>query len=106
MHGVAVRVAEGVDADDGQLAGVLEHLVVHALVLDAAALVAGLHRAQHAAALGDAFELQQHGFLDQLGELLDDEGALEGFSFLARPHSRLMMSWMAMARRTLLRWAW
>ncbi len=23
-----------------------------------------------------------------------------GFSFLARPHSRLMMSWMAIARRT------
>ena len=36
------------------LAGVLEHLVVHALFLDLAALVAGLHRAQHAAALGDA----------------------------------------------------
>ena len=24
-----------------------------------------------------------------------------GFSFFARPHSRLMMSWIAMARRTL-----
>ena len=23
-----------------------------------------------------------------------------GFSFLARPHSRLMMSWIAIARRT------
>jgi hypothetical protein len=33
-HRVAMRRAEGVDADDGVLAGVLEHLVVHALFLD------------------------------------------------------------------------
>jgi hypothetical protein len=75
-HRVAVRVAEGVHADDRVLAGVLEHLVVHALVLDLAALVAGLHRAQHAAALGDALELAQHRFFHQLGQLVDDEAAL------------------------------
>ena len=44
-HLVAVRVAERVDANNGQLARVLEHLVVHGLVLDFAALVAGFHRA-------------------------------------------------------------
>ena len=31
VHRVAMRVAEGVDVDDGPLAGVLEHLVGHAL---------------------------------------------------------------------------
>ena len=46
------------------------------LVLDLAALVAGFHGAQHAAALGDALELGQHGFFHQLGQFLDDEGAL------------------------------
>jgi hypothetical protein len=33
---------------------VLEHLVVHALSLDLAALVARLHRAEHATALGSS----------------------------------------------------
>ena len=100
QHCVALGVAEGVDADDGVLAGVLEHLVVHALFLDLAALVAGFHGPEHAAAVGDLLELGQNGLFHQFGEFLDDEGALVGFSFLARPHSRLMMSWMAMARRT------
>ena len=76
LHGVAMRVAEGVDADDGQLAGVLEHFVVHALVLDAPALVAGFHRAQHAASLGNALEFHQHRLFQQLGEFFDDERAL------------------------------
>src|SRR5438067_3424328 len=44
-HRVAVRVAEGVHADDGVLAGVLLHLVVHRLFLDLAALIAGFHGA-------------------------------------------------------------
>ena len=43
---------ERVDADDRQRAVVLALLVEHRLVLDAAALVAGLHGAEHAAALG------------------------------------------------------
>jgi len=71
-----MRVAEGVDADDGQLARVLEHLVVHGLVLNPAALVAGLHCAQHATALGNALELQQHRFFQQFGQFFNDEGAL------------------------------
>src|SRR5258706_3766436 len=75
-HRLAVRVAEGVHADDGQLAGVLLHLVVHRLFLDLAALVAGLHGAQHAAALCDALEFGKHRLLDQLGQLVDDERAL------------------------------
>jgi hypothetical protein len=67
---------------------VLALLVEHRLVLDAAALVAGLHGAEHAAARVEALELGQHRLLDQVGELLDDEAALQGFSFMARPHSR------------------
>ena len=74
---VTVRVAEGVDTDDRQRAVVLALLVEHGLVLDAAALVAGLHRSQHAAAFADAIELGEHGGLDQVGELLDDEAALQ-----------------------------
>jgi hypothetical protein len=48
---------ERVDADDRQAAVVLLVLVVERLFLDLAALVHCLHRAQHAAALGKAFEL-------------------------------------------------
>jgi hypothetical protein len=46
---VAVRVAEGVDADDRVGAVVLLVLVNHGFFLDLAALVSGLHRAEHAA---------------------------------------------------------
>jgi hypothetical protein len=105
-HRVAVRVAEGVDADDGVLAGVLEHLVVHALFLDLAALVAGFHRAQHAAALGDLLELGQHRSSTSSVSSSMMKAPWLGFSFFARPHSRLMISWIAIARRTLSRWAW
>ena len=45
LHRVAFGVAESVHADDGELAGVFEHFVVHAFVLNAAALVAGFHSA-------------------------------------------------------------
>src|SRR5947209_9293363 len=75
-HRIAMRVAEGVDADDRVLAGVLEHLVVEAFLLDLAALVAGFHRTEHAAALGDALELREHGFFHELGQLVDDERTL------------------------------
>ena len=78
----------------------LRVLVEHGLVLDAAPLVAGLHGAEHAAALADPLELGEHRLLDEVGELLDDEVPWSGFSFMARPHSRLMISWMARARRT------
>src|SRR5580692_12941005 len=74
---VGMRVAEGVDADDGQGAVVLAVLVQHRLVLDLAALVAGLHRAEHAAAGADRLELAQHRLLDQVGQLVDDERALQ-----------------------------
>ena len=62
MHCVAVRIAEGVDANNRQLAGVLEHLVVHRLVLDAPALVAGFHRAQHR-----VFDRRGDGFVEGVG---------------------------------------
>src|SRR5688572_24607133 len=75
---VSVRIAERVDADDRIRAVVLAVLVVEALFLDLAALVAGLHRTQHAAAARDRLELLQHRFLDQVRELVDDERTLVG----------------------------
>ena len=51
-------------------------LVVERLFLDLAALVAGLHGAEHAAAAGERLELLQHRLLDQVGELLEHERAL------------------------------
>lgn len=51
--------------------------VEHGFVLDAAALLAGFHRSEDAAAFGDAVELGEDGFFDEVGELVDDEGALE-----------------------------
>ena len=77
-HRVAAGVAKGVDAHDRVFAGVLEHLVVHRLFLNLAALVAGFHGAEHAAAVGQLLELGEHRFFDQLGELFDDESALAG----------------------------
>src|SRR6202044_1769102 len=73
----AARVAERVDADEGQRAVVLALLVEHRLVLDAAPLVAGLHRPEHPAADADRLELGQHGLFDQVGQLVDDVRALE-----------------------------
>jgi len=48
-------------------------LVVHRLVLNLAALVHRVHRAEHTAAFGDALEFLVDGFLDQVGQLIDDE---------------------------------
>src|SRR5882724_767824 len=73
---VTVRAAEGVDADDRVGAVVLLVLVIKRLLLDLAALKARLHRARHAAAARDRFELLQHRFLDEVGQLLHQEGAL------------------------------
>ena len=70
---IAFGIAEGVDANDGVLAGVLEHFVMHRLVLNLAALIARFHGAQHATAVCNFFKLCQHGFFDQLGELFNDE---------------------------------
>src|SRR5947209_3513048 len=73
---ISAGVAEGVDPDDRIRAVVLPVLVEHRIFLDLAALVAGLHRAEHAAALGDRLELLQHRLLDEIGQGLDDERAL------------------------------
>ena len=48
-----------------------------------------------------ALELLVDGLLDEVGELLDDERALPGVLVLLSPSSRLMISWIATARRTL-----
>ena len=75
-RGAAVRIAEGVDADDGIGAIVLLPFVVQRLLLDLAALIAGFHGAEHAAAVGDGIEFLEHRFLDQIGQFVDDEAAL------------------------------
>ena len=68
---VAALGEEGVDPDDREAAVVLAVLVEQRLVLDAAALVAGLHRPEHPAALGDAVQLGEHGLLDEVGQGAD-----------------------------------
>ena len=68
-----VGVEEGVDPDDRIAAVVLHVLVVQRFVLNLAALVAGLHGAQHAAAFGDAVELRQHRRLHEIRQFVDQE---------------------------------
>ena len=106
-HLGSVRIEERVDADDRQRAVVLAMLVQHRLVLDPAALVAGLHRAQHAAALADPVELGQHGGLDEVGQFLDDEAALQ--RVLVHRQSPLAVDHQLDRQRSahrLGRWAW
>ena len=76
---------EGVHADQRQAAVVLLVLVVQALFLDLAALVHGVHGAQHAAALADGLELLVHGLFHQVGQLVDDEAALPGVLVEVQP---------------------
>ena len=64
---------EGVHANDRILTGVLEHLVVQALFLDAGPLVHGFHRTEDPAAFSDAIKLAQDGFFDEIRQLFDDE---------------------------------
>ena len=68
----------GVHADDGQGAVVFLVFVHHGFVLDLAALVHGVHRAEYAAAFVEAFEFLQYGFFHLVRELLDDVGTLPG----------------------------
>ena len=82
---LTVGIAEGVDADDRIGPVVLLVLVVERLLLDLASLVAGLHRAEHAAAARDGLELLQHRFFHQIGELLDEVGALVRVLVLGEP---------------------
>jgi hypothetical protein len=100
VAGVLARQV-GVHADQRQRAVVLLGLVVEAFLLDLAALVHGVHGAEHAAALADRLELLVHGLFDQVGQRLGDEAALPGVLAEVQPSSRLMMSWIATARRTL-----
>ena len=69
---------ESVDAHERQRAVVLFLLVEHGFFLDLAALVHGVHGAEHAAALADGFEFLVHGLFHQVGQLLDDEAPLPG----------------------------
>ena len=54
----------------------LEHLVVHRLLLNLASLVHGLHRSEHATALVNAVKFQKNSVFDQVGKLFDDKGTL------------------------------
>ena len=92
--------AEGVHADDREGPVVFPGLVEKGLVLDPAALVAGLHGAEDTAAVGQPVELAQHGLFDEVGELFDQVGTLLRVVAEGRPHSLLMIIWIASARRT------
>ena len=77
-----MRVAEGVYTDDGVRAVVLFVFVEHRLFLNFAALIAGFHRAEHAAALADGFQFFEYGVFNPVGEFVDNECALIGsFAF-------------------------
>ncbi len=67
---------EGVDPDEGQGPVVLAVLVEQRLVLDLAALVAGFHGAEDAAAFGEPVEFGEDGRFDEVGEFVDEVGAL------------------------------
>ena len=54
-----------------------------------------------AAAFGDAVKFNHHSFFNEIGQGLNDVGPLKRVLVLRQPNSLLMMSWMAMARRTL-----
>ena len=95
-----VGIQEGVDADDGQFAAVLERLVVQRLLLDLRALVHALHRAQHAAALAERRNSASTASSTRSVSSSMMKAPCSGFSLRARPSSWLMISWMAMARRT------
>ena len=79
-----IRIQKSVHADDRQGTIVLLCLVINRFILDLAALVAGLHGAQHPAPLGYALELLQHRLFDEISEFLDDEGALAGVFILGQ----------------------
>ena len=83
---MGIRIPEGIDADNGHGPGVFQRLVIDGFFLDLAALVAGFHGAQHAAAFGDAVEFGQNGLFHQVGEFVHDEAALLGiFIFRQAP---------------------
>jgi hypothetical protein len=95
-----VRSEERVDADDRQRAVVLALLVEHRLVLDAAALVAGLHRAEDAAALADPLELASTASSTRSVSSSTTYDPAAGSRCRDSPHSWSMIIWMASARRT------
>src|SRR5690606_38558287 len=67
---------EGVHTDDRIGTVVFPALVVQAFFLDLAALVHRVHGSQDAAAFRYPVELLVYRFLDEIGQLIDDKGAL------------------------------
>src|SRR6185312_7799652 len=72
-------------ADDRQAAVVLLRFVVERLFLDLAALIHGLHGAEHAAALGEGFELAVYRLLHEIRQVVDRERSLPGILRLIEP---------------------
>ena len=60
-------------------------LVIERLFLDLGSLVLPLHRSQHSPAAVEPLELRQDRFLNEVGELFDDEAALERVFVLVQP---------------------
>ena len=74
----ALGVEEGIHADDRVGTVVFLVFVIKRLFLDLAALIAGFHRAEHAAARRDRVEFLEHRLFHQVGEFINDEGTLIG----------------------------
>ena len=74
---VNLGIQVGVDADNRQLAGMFLMFVEQGFLLNFAALVLGLHGAEDAAAFVDTLEFSEHCLFNQVGELLDNQGALQ-----------------------------
>jgi hypothetical protein len=51
-----------------------------------------LHRTEHTAPFGDAIEFHEDGLFHQIGQFLDDEGALQGILVLGQSQFALMIS--------------
>src|SRR5690606_171816 len=76
---------KSIHTDDGPRPVMLPGFIVQGLFLDTTALIPCLHGAQYAPALADALKLLVDGLLDEIGELLDDERALQWILVLVEP---------------------
>ena len=78
-------IEEGIDPNQRVTAVMLALLVVEGFLLDLATLIASFHGTEHPAALAQAIKFSQYRFLDQVGQLLDDETALAGVLVACQP---------------------
>jgi hypothetical protein len=80
--------------------------VVQAFFLYLISLVHSFHCAQHTASFGDAVKLTQSPLLLPGLSVLQLKTSLVRIFIFCEPNSRLMISWMAIALRTLSSVAW